>query len=78
MATHRYLLAHHPDGRETVAVYSATEIGQHFTAEEVARLALGKSVIRDGKRLTDMQVVTNLHLAGQEASLLRRALEALS
>jgi hypothetical protein len=81
MAGHRYLLTHHPEGRETVQVYSATEIGRDFTAEEVARLALGKPVFRDGKRITDMQVATNLWLAAPKSpapSLLRRALGALS
>lgn len=39
MSTHRFLLVDHPDGRQTVTVYTATEIGQIFPAQAVARLA---------------------------------------
>lgn len=51
----RYHLVDHPDGRQTVAVYSASEIAALFNDEEIARLGIGLPVIHQGQRHTDMQ-----------------------
>lgn len=59
--THRFHLVTHPDGRQTVAVYSATEVSQIFSAEAIAFLMVGKFVVRDGKRHVDLVAFHNHH-----------------
>lgn len=80
MFTHRFLLVDQPDGRQTIAVYTATEIGQLFSAEAVARLALGQSVLLNGKRHTDMQAFVNVHRRVNEprASVIERMRQRLA
>lgn len=55
----RYHLVDHADGRQTIAVYSLSELAEMFSTEGVAFLAIGKPVMHSGKRHTDMVAYLN-------------------